>query len=98
MSNLIITFEPDCQQVSLFKLFNSNYLSAKYVPAYILGILELQNILDKHLIVCLFVFFCPGAVVDESNGKVLVVQDRNKVYASLYCFNILYMTNCTSLR
>lgn len=23
--------------------------------------------------------FCSGAVVDESRGKVLVVQDRNKV-------------------
>lgn len=28
-----------------------------------------------------------GAVVDESNGKVLVVQDKNKV---LYCFSVFY--------
>lgn len=26
-----------------------------------------------------FLLFCPGAVVDKSSGKVLVVQDRNKV-------------------
>lgn len=35
---------------------------------------------NECLIVFFFLVFFSGAVVDESNGKVLVVQDRNKVY------------------
>lgn len=35
----------------------------------------------------LIYFVYKGAVVDESNGKVLVVQDKNKV---LYCFSVFY--------
>lgn len=39
-----------------------------------------------------FLLFLSGAVVDKSSGKVLVVQDRNKV--PLDClFNIKYSVN-----
>lgn len=41
----------------------------------------------------LFLFHL-GAVVDESSGKVLVVQDRNKVKVSPYCLNILLLHYC----